>query len=228
MADEDSACLGEKPGFWGHSSPISTIGIISSLLDILAILCEYGGGRVFGQALLSPLDKLDEPSSLIALRERVAGILPNVDLPELILEVAARTGFTDAFTHLSERTARATDLPISVCAVLIAEACNTGPEPLIRGDIPALKCDRLSWVDQNYVRDDTLTAANAILVTAQSRLALANLWGCGEVASADGIRFVVQVRTVHASPNPKYFGVGRGVTWYNLISSPYRVPYAIV
>ena len=72
----------------------------------------------------------------------------------------------------------------------MAEAGNTGPEPLIRGDIPALKRDRLSWVDQNYVRDDTLTAANAILVAAQSRMALANLWGGGEVASADGIRFV--------------------------------------
>lgn len=173
------------------------------------------------ELVLSPLDKLDEPASLIALRERVAGMLPRVDLPELILEVAARTGFTDAFTHLSERTARATDLPISLCAVLMAEACNTGPEPLIRGDIPALKRDRLSWVDQNYVRDDTLTAANAILVAAQSRLALANLWGGGEVASADGIRFVVPVRTVHAGPNPKYFGIGRGVTWYNLISDQF-------
>jgi TnpA family transposase len=173
------------------------------------------------ELVLSPLDKLDEPSSLIALRERVAGMLPRVDLPELILEVAARTGFTDAFTHLSERTARATDLPISLCAVLMAEACNTGPEPLIRGDIPALKRDRLSWVDQNYVRDDTLTAANAILVAAQSRMALASLWGGGEVASADGIRFVVPVRTVHAGPNPKYFGVGRGVTWYNLISDQF-------
>jgi TnpA family transposase len=173
------------------------------------------------ELVLSPLDKLDEPASLIALRERVAGMLPRVDLPELILEVAARTGFTDAFTHLSERTARATDLPISLCAVLMAEACNTGPEPLIRGDIPALKRDRLSWVDQNYVRDDTLTAANAILVAAQSRMALANLWGGGEVASADGIRFVVPVRTVHAGPNPKYFGVGRGVTWYNLISDQF-------
>lgn len=173
------------------------------------------------ELVLSPLDKLDEPSSLIALRERVAGMLPRVDLPELILELAARTGFTDAFTHLSERTARATDLPISLCAVLMAEACNTGPEPLIRGDIPALKRDRLSWVDQNYVRDDTLTAANAILVAAQSRMALASLWGGGEVASADGIRFVVPVRTVHAGPNPKYFGVGRGVTWYNLISDQF-------
>jgi TnpA family transposase len=173
------------------------------------------------ELILSPLDKLDEPGSLIALREKVAGMLPRVDLPELLLEIAARTGFTDAFTHISERTARAADLPISLCAVLMAEACNTGLEPLIRTDVPALKRDRLSWVDQNYIRDDTLTAANAMLVDAQSRLALAHHWGGGEVASADGMRFVVPVRTVHAGPNPKYFGIGRGVTWYNLLSDQF-------
>jgi len=148
-------------------------------------------------------------------------MLPRVDLPELILEIAARTGFTDAFTHISERTARAADLHVSLCAVLMAEACNTGLEPLIRRDVPALKRDRLSWVDQNYIRDDTLTTANTSLVAAQNRLALAGLWGGGEVASADGMRFVVPVRTVHAGPNPKYFGVGRGVTWYNLISDQF-------
>ena len=38
------------------------------------------------------------------------------------------------------------------------------------------------------------------------------------MASADGMRFVVPVRTVHAGPNPKYFGFGQGVTWYNLMS----------
>jgi hypothetical protein len=150
--------------------------------------------------VLSPLDKLDEPASLVALREKVASMLPRVDLPELILEIAARTGFTGAFTHISEQTARATDLHISLCAVLMAEACNTGLEPLIRGDVPALKRDRLSWIDQNYIRDDTLRAANTMLVAAQSRLALAQHWGGGEVASADGMRFVVPVRTVHAGP----------------------------
>ena len=148
-------------------------------------------------------------------------MFPRVDLPELILEINARTGFTDAFTHVSERTARATDLHVSLCAVLLAEACNTGLDPLVRGDVPALKGDRLSWVKQNYLRDDTITPANSTLVTAQSRLAVAKKWGGGEVASADGIRFVVPVRTVHAGPNPKYFGVGRGVTWYNLISDQF-------
>jgi TnpA family transposase len=180
------------------------------------------------ELVLSPLDKLDEPASLIALRDKVANMLPRVELPELMLEIAARTNFTDAFTHVSERSARAAELHISLCAVLMAEACNTGLEPLIRGDVTALKRDRLSWVDQNYIRDDTLTAANAMLVTAQSRLALANAWGGGEVASADGMRLVVPVRTVHAGPNPKYYGIGRGLTWYNLLSNQFSCLNAIL
>lgn len=83
-------------------------------------------------------------------------------------------------------------------------------------------------MDQNYLRDDTLRAANALLVSAQSRLALARQWGGGEVASADGMRFVVPVQAVHAGPNPKYFGLGRGVTWYNLLSdqlNPFKQGY---
>ncbi|KAB0525748.1 Tn3-like element ISXc4 family transposase [Xanthomonas cissicola] len=170
------------------------------------------------ELVLSPLEALEEPPSLIALRNEIKARMPRVDLPEILLEVAGRTGCMEAFTHLTERTARAADLTTSLCAVLMAEACNTGPEPLVRPNTPALKRDRLMWVDQNYVRDDTLTACNAVLVAAQSRIALARTWGGGDVASADGMRFVVPVRTIHAGPNPKYFNRGRGVTWYNLLS----------
>lgn len=148
-------------------------------------------------------------------------MLPRVDLPELLLEIDARTHFTDAFTHASEQNSRVSDLNISICAMLMAEACNTGPEPFIRNDVAALKRDRLTWTDSNYIRDETIRAANAILVAAQREVPLANLWGGGEVASADGMRFVVPVHTVHAGPNPKYFKEGRGVTWYNLISDQY-------
>jgi hypothetical protein len=100
--------------------------------------------------VLTGLDRLEEPASLVALRNTVAARLPHVDLPELLLEIDARTGFAGAFTHASEADARARDLPTSVCAVLLAEACNTGLEPLVRPDVPALRRSRLSWVRQNY------------------------------------------------------------------------------
>ena len=66
-------------------------------------------------------------------------------------------------------------------------------EPLIKSNIPALTRHRLSWVKQNYIRTDTLTAGNARLVDYQPTLQLACLWGGGEVASADGLRFVTFV-----------------------------------
>jgi Tn3 transposase DDE domain-containing protein len=95
-----------------------------------------------------------------------------------------------------------------------AEACNTGFEPLVRPDVPALRRSRLSWVRQNYLRAETLTLANVRLVAAQNGIDLARRWGGGDVASADGLRFIVPVRTIHAGPNQKYFGPERGVTYY--------------
>ena len=174
-----------------------------------------------GDLVLSALDKLEEPASLVALKAAVAARLPRVDLPELLLEMHAPTRFADGFTHASEGGARAGGVTTSICAVLLAEACNTGFEPLIRGDIPALGRSRLSWVRQNYVRAETLTRANAALVSAQNRIPLARAWGGGDVASADGLRFVVPVRTIHSGPNPRYFGQERGVTFYNLVSDQF-------
>ena len=174
-----------------------------------------------GDLVLSALDKLEESASLVALKVAVAARLPRVDLPELLLEMHARTGFADGFTHASEGGARAGGVATSICAVLVAEACNTGFDPLIRGDTPALGRSRLSWVRQNYVRAETLTRANAALVATQDRIPLARAWGGGDVASADGLRFVVPVRTIHSGPNPRYFGQQRGVTFYNLVSDQF-------
>ncbi|HBL9094442.1 TPA: Tn3 family transposase, partial [Enterobacter hormaechei] len=121
---------------------------------------------------ISSLDKLDEPPALIQLSSRVRQLLPPVDLTELLLEIDARTGFTREFSHVSESGARAQDLHISLCAVMLAEACNIGHEPLIKHNIPALTRHRLSWVKQNYIRAETLVSANARLVDFQSSLAL--------------------------------------------------------
>lgn len=107
---------------------------------------------------------------------------------------------------------------LSICAALLAEACNIGLGPLVRLEVPALTRARLSWVQQNYIRAETLTRANARLVKAQSDIPLAQEWGGGHVASVDGLRFVVPVRTINAGPNPKYFNRERGVTFYNMTS----------
>ena len=164
------------------------------------------------------LDAIGEPEPLKQLREMVAAMLPRVDLPDLLLEVHAWTGYLDAYTHASGASARVEDLPISVAALLVAEACNVGLTPVVKPGVPALTRDRLSHIDQNYLRADTHSAANARLIEAQASIPVAGLWGGGLVASADGLRFVVPVRTINAAPSPRYFGLKRGVTWMNAVN----------
>jgi TnpA family transposase len=149
------------------------------------------------------LDALDEPDSLVWLRATAQTMMPRVDLPELLLEVHAWTGFLDAYTHLADVSTRTKDLSVSVAALLVAEACNVGLTPVIKAGEPALSRARLAHVDQYYVRAENHAAASG---------------GGGLLASVDGLRFVVPVRTINAGPSPKYFGCKRGITWLNAVN----------
>src|SRR5881275_2249075 len=66
--------------------------------------------------ILTGLDKVEEPESLQLLRHRVARRQPLVDLPELLLEIQARTGFASEFAHISEGRSRLDDLPTGCVA----------------------------------------------------------------------------------------------------------------
>jgi TnpA family transposase len=178
--------------------------------------------------ILEPLKGLKEPATLIALRQAVHDLLPRVDIPDVIQEVAAWTGCLDDFTHISERRIRATDLPLSLCAVLLAEALNVGLSPLTAPGNPALTRGRLTWVRHNYIRTDTIVKANARLVAMQDTIPLAHAWGGGEVAVADGLRFVVPVRSAHAGASRRYFGAKRGITWYHWMVDQYMDIHSIV
>ena len=81
----------------------------------------------------------------------------------------------------------------------------------------ALTRDRLHHVDQHYMRLETLTAANSVLVKAQAEVPLAQLWGGGCWRRWTGCGSWCPVRTIHARPNPKYFGRKSGITWLNML-----------
>ncbi len=66
--------------------------------------------------------------------------MPRVDLAERLPEIQAKTGFADEFTDVTEARTRAGDLPTSVCAVLLDEACNVGLQAVAHRDNPAPPC----------------------------------------------------------------------------------------
>ena len=172
-----------------------------------------------GKIHLTGLKAVEEPPSLVDLRARTTAMLPRVDLPEVLLEVMSwAPEMGEAFTAASGGRSRLEDLPVSIAACLAAHALNVGYRPIAKKGAPALERSRLSHVFQNYVRPETLAAANAPLVARQAGLPLAQAWGGGMVAAVDGMRFVVPVPAAFARPNKKYFGSKRGMTWLNAMN----------
>jgi hypothetical protein len=162
------------------------------------------------------LGAVGEPESLTWLKATTEAMLPRIDLPDLLFEVHSWTGFLDAFGHVSERRIRMEGLLVSLVALPVTQSCN-GLTPVIDPESEALTRSRLSHVDQNDLRADSIAAANAALITAQSRIDLAQMQGGGLLASVDGLRFVVPVKSINTGPSPKYYGYKRGVTWLNAV-----------
>jgi hypothetical protein len=140
-----------------------------------------------GKIHLTGVKAVEEPPSLVDLRRRTTAMLPRVDLPEVILEVMSwAPELAAAFTAASGGRSRLEDLPVSVAACLAAHSMNVGYRPIAKKGVPALERSRLSHVFQNYVRPETLVAANAPLVARQAGLPLAQAWGGGLVAGSTG------------------------------------------
>jgi TnpA family transposase len=174
-----------------------------------------------GKLSMSRLEAAPEPEGFGAVHDAVARMLPRIDYPELLLEVHGRTGMFDAFEHISGSHVRRDDLDITLAALTVARSCNVGLVPVTKAGTPALTYQRLTGAEKGYFHGEGIAAASARLVDTQARIGITADWGGGLVASADGMRFVVPVRSLYARPSPLYFGRGkrpRGATWLNVVS----------
>jgi TnpA family transposase len=173
--------------------------------------------------VVAPLEALPESPTLDALDANLTSRLPEIDLSEVFLEINARTGFAKEMLLASNTVPHAADLEISLNAVLLAETCNIGLKTVAQENNPALTIARLNWVKQTYLNSDAISRVNAKLVDYHSSLPLSQKWGDGEVASSDGLRFVVPVKSIHSGANPKYYGTKRGITYYTVTSDQFTL-----
>ncbi|MDN6125720.1 MAG: Tn3 family transposase [Lactiplantibacillus plantarum] len=180
---------------------------------------EQVGGH--DKIVVAKLRKTREHKDEAAFRNRVRRLIPKIDLSDLLLEMNQQLQLTHCFTHLNAGETKMKHVDISILAVLLAEACNIGLSPVAKKTDRNLKHDRLLYVDHQYLRLDTLSAANHRIIKAHRQLKTAQIWGDGQMASADGIRYVTPQRSLYSRSNPKYFGRGRGITFYNFVSDQY-------
>ena len=128
------------------------------------------------------------------------------------------TGFSDEFIHL-KRESSIQDKHLLLTAIL-SDGINLGLKKMAES-CPSTTHSKLSWLQAWYIRDETYTAALAVLTNAQLNQPFAQYWGDGKTSSSDGQRFRAGGRgqsTGHI--NPKY-GSEPGRLIYTHVSDQY-------
>lgn len=100
--------------------------------------------------------------------------MPSVRITDMLLEVDAALGFTDAFTHL--RTGAPCRDRIGLLNVLLAEGLNLG----LRKMAEATNTHdywQLSRLARWHVESEAMNQALAIVVAAQGKLPMSRVWG---------------------------------------------------
>jgi TnpA family transposase len=169
--------------------------------------------------VVSPLPAQEIPESVSQLQLRLGRLLPQVDLTDLLVEVDLATQFSDCFTHAGGETERTPETTLYLYAAILAQACNLGVQAMAQA--ADLSYDRLLWHTHWFLREETLCSAIDTIVNYHYQLPLAQLWGGGILSSSDGQRFPVAVKNQQATALPKYFGYGKGVTFYTWTSDQF-------
>ncbi len=193
----------------------------AALSDLEAQLARGGGpGEVRltgdGELVIPPLTAEDVPAEAEALRDELSGLLPRVPIASVLVEVDARTGFTDHLTHAGGKVTRPPDLKRNLLYVIIAEATNMGLGAM--AESCGVPYDVLAWTAEWYFRGETLEAANAAIVNYHHRLPMTRAFGTGTLSSSDGQRFPVKGKSLAARHLSRYFARGPGLSTYTHVS----------
>jgi TnpA family transposase len=156
------------------------------------------------------------PTEAEALRDELAAMLPRVPLASVLVEIDARTGFTDHLPHAGGKVSRPPELKRNLIYVIIAEATNMDLAEMAAS--AGVSYDVLAWTAEWYFRPDTLETANAAMVGYHHRLPMSAAFGTGTLASSDGQRFPVKGKSITARHLSRYFARGQGISTYTAVS----------
>ncbi len=168
-----------------------------------------------GQLVISPLTAEDVPAEAAELKSELTELLPFATIVSLLIEMDARTGFLDAFTHAGGKQARSPELKRNLVAVLIAGATNLGLTRM--AEASGISYDTLAWTAEWHVREETLREANLAVIGYHQRLPMTGVFGGGTLSSSDGQRFPTRGKSLTARALSRYFA-DEGLSTYTHVS----------
>ncbi len=105
-------------------------------------------------------------------------------------------------------------------SAILADGINLGLTKMADA-CPGLSFDRLAWVSDWHIRDETYQRALAEVINAHHRLPFSALWGDGTTSSSDGQRYQAGGHRSSTEQVNARYGREPGVTFYTHISDQY-------
>ncbi|MGO4617188.1 Tn3 family transposase [Nocardia sp. 2YAB30] len=168
-----------------------------------------------GDLIISPLSAEDVPAEAVSLKAELTEMLPFAPIVSLLIELDKRTHYLDCFTHRGGQATRSPELKRNLIAVLLAHSTNLGLTRM--AEACGITYDILSWTNEWYVREETLRAANVVLIDYHQRLPLTAVFGAGTLSSSDGQRFPTRGKSTTARPMSRYFA-DQGLSTYTHVT----------
>jgi len=173
-----------------------------------------------GNLVIPPLSAEDIPREADELKDELTALVPFAPIASVFIELDRRTGFLDCFTHAGGAKPRSRELKRNLIAVLIALSTNLGIART--ADACGIGYDTLAWTQEWYVREETLRAANLVLIDYHQQLPLTPSFGSGTLSSSDGQRFPTKGKSITARALSRYFA-DEGVSTYTHITDQHLV-----
>lgn len=148
--------------------------------------------------------------------------IPPTRITDLLLEVDAATGFTEAFTHL--RTGGPCSDRIGLMNVILSEGINLGLRKMAEATNTHTFWE-LIRLARWHVEGEAYDRALAMMVEAQAALPMAQFWGRGASASSDGQFFATTEQGEAMNVINAKYGNTPGLKAYSHISDQYA-PFA--
>jgi TnpA family transposase len=176
-----------------------------------------------GKLKLSRDKKTDLSDQVKKLQTTINAGLPMIRIENLLMEVDAEIGFTKHFTTLQKHPSRPPNFYKTLISAILSQATNLGIVAM-SSSVADVSVDMLRYVLDGYVREETLTNANAEIVNFHHQLPISNIYGTGEISSSDAQRFRLRADSLIASYYPRYYGYyDKAIGIYTHVSDQYSV-----
>ena len=146
--------------------------------------------------------------------------IPTTGVADVLRMVHRDTGFIDCFEHVLGAQSKSRVHEYDLLAILVGNATNQGIYGMAQ--ISDRTYDQLSTIQANYLRLETLSAANDNINNATAKLPIFKHYNIQEDvihASADGQKFEARRETFKTRYSSKYFGTQKGVSAMSLIAN---------